>query len=116
MSGRIDYVLARPSGTCALTVPASEVIADEPSLQADGRWLWPSDHLGFASTVSCGPAPSPADTVAVAPTAPADGETATAGGRLPATGATPQLALAMLLAALGVTAAAATRRRRTRAC
>jgi endonuclease/exonuclease/phosphatase family metal-dependent hydrolase len=116
MSGRIDYVLARPSGTCALTVPASEVIADEPSPQADGRWLWPSDHLGFASTVSCGPAPSPADTVAVSPTAPADVENPTAGGRLPATGDTPQLALAMLLAALGITAAAATRRRRTRSC
>jgi endonuclease/exonuclease/phosphatase family metal-dependent hydrolase len=53
MSERIDYVWARPPASCELAVPATGVIGAEPALLADGRWLWPSDHLGFASTVTC---------------------------------------------------------------
>ncbi len=53
MSERIDYVMARPPSTCALSVPASDLIGDTPAALADGTWLWPSDHLGFVSTVGC---------------------------------------------------------------
>ncbi|MGH9274307.1 MAG: endonuclease/exonuclease/phosphatase family protein, partial [Acidimicrobiales bacterium] len=56
MSERIDYVFARPPSTCALAVPASDLLGAEPSRLPDGRWLWPSDHLGFVSAVSCAPA------------------------------------------------------------
>jgi hypothetical protein len=52
MSERIDYVWARP-GSCGLAVPNSDVIANTPTHQSDGRWIWPSDHYGFVSTVRC---------------------------------------------------------------
>ncbi len=74
MSGRIDHVLARPPSGCSLTVPDSDVIGDEPSQQVDGTWLWPSDHLGFASTIACGAAAASA------------AGAATGGAELPATG------------------------------
>ena len=47
MSERIDYVFARG----AVTVLDSRRIADVPLLQPDGRYLWPSDHYGFVTTV-----------------------------------------------------------------
>lgn len=49
---RIDFVFARP-GTCGISVPGSRVFANVPSLQPDGRWLWPSDHLAVVSEVAC---------------------------------------------------------------
>lgn len=48
MSERIDYVFSRGCRT-----RASQVIGDTPQLQPDGRWLWPSDHLGLTSTLAC---------------------------------------------------------------
>ncbi len=53
MKQRIDYVFARKSAHCAIAVPHSERIGDDPALQADGRYLWPSDHYAFTSTVRC---------------------------------------------------------------
>ncbi|MGH2728804.1 MAG: hypothetical protein ACRDKS_17670, partial [Actinomycetota bacterium] len=50
---RIDYVFAR-AGTCALDIADSERIADTPALRPDGTYLWPSDHLAFASDVVLG--------------------------------------------------------------
>ena len=55
MSERIDYVWARPPVACALRVPASQQIGTAPTLLVDGRFLWPSDHLGFVSALACGP-------------------------------------------------------------
>jgi endonuclease/exonuclease/phosphatase family metal-dependent hydrolase len=48
---RIDYVFAR-AGSCGLDIEDSERIADTPALQDDGRYLWPSDHLAFATDVT----------------------------------------------------------------
>jgi len=109
MAGRIDYVLARPPGTCALAVSASDVIADDPSPRPDGQWLWPSDHVGFASTISCGSGAAPGDPVPASPATPAESSGGAPDGRLPATGTAPPVELAALLAALGL-AAAVTRR------
>lgn len=53
MRARIDYVMARPRAGCALKAE-SRRIADVPEPRADGRYLWPSDHYGFVSTVTCG--------------------------------------------------------------
>ena len=53
MATRIDYVWARPSAGCALTATAPATVGATPALQDDGRWLWPSDHLGFRATVAC---------------------------------------------------------------
>lgn len=53
MSERIDYVMARPPSTCALAVPDSDVIGNTATALPDGSWLWPSDHLGFTSTITC---------------------------------------------------------------
>lgn len=53
MSGRIDYVLARPPRGCALRVPDSHTIGTTPTRRADGRYLWASDHVGFVSTIGC---------------------------------------------------------------
>ncbi len=50
---RIDYVFAR-AGSCALDIVDSERIADTPALQDDGTYLWPSDHLAFATDVALG--------------------------------------------------------------
>ena len=53
MKQRIDYVFARKSAHCAANAPNSDRIGDEPALQSDGRYLWPSDHYGFVSTLAC---------------------------------------------------------------
>ena len=50
MGERIDYIWARTSG-CTPTDPA--LVGTKAQLQDDGRWLWPSDHLGLATTASC---------------------------------------------------------------
>jgi len=52
MSERIDYVWAR-RGSCGLAVTNSQLIGNTPTLQSDGRYIWPSDHNGFVSTVRC---------------------------------------------------------------
>jgi endonuclease/exonuclease/phosphatase family metal-dependent hydrolase len=52
-TGRIDYVFAR-GGSCVLSVAGSERIADNPALQDDGTYLWPSDHLGVATDIALG--------------------------------------------------------------
>jgi endonuclease/exonuclease/phosphatase family metal-dependent hydrolase len=54
MTERIDYVWARPTAGCILRVPASQQIGTAPAALADGRFLWPSDHLGFVSDLACG--------------------------------------------------------------
>lgn len=53
MRGRIDFVLARAPRGCALRVPDSRRMADIPTRRADGRFIWPSDHYAFVSTVAC---------------------------------------------------------------
>lgn len=58
MGTRIDYVWARPSGTCHLKAFDARLIGDQPRQDPDspdqGRpWMWPSDHLGVVSSVSC---------------------------------------------------------------
>jgi endonuclease/exonuclease/phosphatase family metal-dependent hydrolase len=53
MDERIDYVLARAPRGCALRVPSSDRIADSSTKRADGRFIWPSDHYAFVSTVGC---------------------------------------------------------------
>ncbi len=53
MSERIDYVLARVRSGCTIRVPDSHMIANTPTQRSDGRYLWPSDHVGFVSVVSC---------------------------------------------------------------
>lgn len=56
VSRRIDHVFARGGTGCALSVDGSEIFGtntekfDPPD---DKRWLWPSDHLGVVSEVSC---------------------------------------------------------------
>jgi len=50
-TARIDYVFAR-AGSCGLDIEDSERIADTPALQDDGTYLWPSDHLAFATDVT----------------------------------------------------------------
>jgi endonuclease/exonuclease/phosphatase family metal-dependent hydrolase len=109
MSERIDYVLARPPSACTLSVPSSEVIGDEPSEQADGRWGWPSDHVGFASTISCAAA-TPSAVAGASPEAPS-APTAT-DGRLPATGGADHLVWAGFLVLAGLAAGAAAARHR----
>lgn len=54
MSERIDYVWARPPAGCSMHVPASQQVGTAPAMLADGRFLWPSDHLGFVSELACG--------------------------------------------------------------
>ena len=53
MSERIDYVWARPPSTCALSPTDVVLVGINPELQPDGRWLWPSDHVGLAATIAC---------------------------------------------------------------
>jgi endonuclease/exonuclease/phosphatase family metal-dependent hydrolase len=53
MSERIDYVFARPPAGCSFRSLRSNVIGNQPAKLADGRWVWPSDHLGMASVVRC---------------------------------------------------------------
>lgn len=48
MQRRIDYVFARGCDS-----RASELIGTNAEQQGDGRWLWPSDHLGLVSTLAC---------------------------------------------------------------
>lgn len=52
MRERIDYVMARPRPGCDLRVE-SHRIGDTPLRRTDGRYVWPSDHYGFVSTVTC---------------------------------------------------------------
>ena len=49
---RIDFVFARP-GTCGLLSRAASVIGTNAVQQDDGRWLWPSDHLGVIAGLRC---------------------------------------------------------------
>jgi endonuclease/exonuclease/phosphatase family metal-dependent hydrolase len=53
MDERIDYVLARARRGCSLRVPSSRRLADVATKRADGRFIWPSDHYAFVSTVGC---------------------------------------------------------------
>jgi endonuclease/exonuclease/phosphatase family metal-dependent hydrolase len=51
---RIDFVFARP-GSCGLASRSSSILGTNAELQPDGRWLWPSDHLGVVSSLQCDP-------------------------------------------------------------
>lgn len=107
MSERIDYVFARPPSTCALTVPASDLLGAEPFRRSDGRWLWPSDHLGFVSSTSCAPAPATVGGGAAPPARPAAPEATDA--RLPATGSSANQWWPAAMLALGLAAVVARR-------
>lgn len=56
-TSRIDFVFARP-GWCGLHSLASSIIGTNAVEQPDGRWLWPSDHLGVVSHVRCDAPPA----------------------------------------------------------
>ena len=79
---RIDYVFAKP-GQCGLRVPASAVIGTNPQRRPDGKWLWPSDHLGVVSELAC--AAAAATPTRATPVAGAGDDTG-APATLPATG------------------------------
>lgn len=49
---RIDFVFARP-GSCGVDALSSRIIGTNAVQQPDGRWLWPSDHLGVVSNLHC---------------------------------------------------------------
>jgi endonuclease/exonuclease/phosphatase family metal-dependent hydrolase len=51
-TNRIDFIFARP-GSCGLVARGAAVIGTNAVEQPDGRWLWPSDHLGVVSTLRC---------------------------------------------------------------
>lgn len=51
---RIDYVWARGDG-CALTTSESVILGTNTRTLATGDHLWPSDHLGVASSTTCNP-------------------------------------------------------------
>ena len=107
MSERIDYVLARPPAGCTLEVTDSRVLGAESTPRTDGRFMWPSDHLGFVSATACSSAePS-------APAPPAALDAAAGGGRLPATGGRDPGPWPVLAAAVGLTVASATGRARS---
>ena len=51
---RTHRLRPRPSARgCSLRVPSSKLIGDVATKRADGRFLWPSDHYAFVSTVGC---------------------------------------------------------------
>jgi endonuclease/exonuclease/phosphatase family metal-dependent hydrolase len=51
-TSRIDFVFARP-GWCGLRTTGAAVVGTNAVQQEDGRWLWPSDHLGVVSSLRC---------------------------------------------------------------
>jgi endonuclease/exonuclease/phosphatase family metal-dependent hydrolase len=51
-TSRIDFIFARP-GSCGLVARGAAVIGTNAVQQPDGRWLWPSDHLGVVTTLRC---------------------------------------------------------------
>jgi endonuclease/exonuclease/phosphatase family metal-dependent hydrolase len=89
VTSRIDYVFARPGG-CGLRAGASEILGNRPAVHQGGS-LWPSDHFGLVSELSC-------SQVAGTGVATDNRAAAPATGRLAATGA--PLPLATALAAL----------------
>lgn len=48
MQARIDYVFAR-----GCTTTGSQIIGTNAQQVGPAQWLWPSDHLGVSSTVTC---------------------------------------------------------------
>ena len=99
MSGRIDYVFVRPPAACALRLTDAERVGDTGTRLVDGRYLWPSDHYGFAASSGCGAAATAAPTS----TSATPNQQPTPAGTLPATGddmpvPVPVLALAFSLA------------------
>lgn len=54
MGERIDYVWAKGNDQCRRPlVTSTGLVGTNVTRLADGRWLWPSDHLGFVSAVTC---------------------------------------------------------------
>ncbi|HVM40165.1 MAG TPA: endonuclease/exonuclease/phosphatase family protein [Acidimicrobiia bacterium] len=51
-TSRIDFVFARP-GSCGLSSLDASIVGTNAVQQPDGRWLWPSDHLGVRTTLRC---------------------------------------------------------------
>ena len=51
MASRIDYVWSRADAPCSFS--AAALLGNDPATQPDGRYLWASDHLGVAATISC---------------------------------------------------------------
>ncbi len=52
LDSRIDFVWAR-GDACTVGASASVIIGDQPIQLDDGRWRWPSDHLGVVSETAC---------------------------------------------------------------
>jgi endonuclease/exonuclease/phosphatase family metal-dependent hydrolase len=48
---RIDYLLMRPGRKGTPEVTEAALFADRPHREADGTWLWPSDHIGVIATL-----------------------------------------------------------------
>lgn len=48
---RIDYLLMRPGRGRAPEIVEVGLFADRPHREADGMWLWPSDHIGVIATL-----------------------------------------------------------------
>jgi endonuclease/exonuclease/phosphatase family metal-dependent hydrolase len=51
-TSRIDFIFARP-GSCGVEARAADLVGTNAEQQADGRWLWPSDHLGVVTSLRC---------------------------------------------------------------
>lgn len=49
---RIDHVFVRTNG-CDLAIAGSTIVGTNAEPLPDGRWRWPSDHLGVASQLAC---------------------------------------------------------------
>ena len=48
---RIDYLMVRMGNGHAPDVTEVGLFADKPNREPDGRWLWPSDHIGVIATL-----------------------------------------------------------------
>jgi endonuclease/exonuclease/phosphatase family metal-dependent hydrolase len=48
---RIDYIFYRPARGAASQIIDARLFADRPHREADGGWLWPSDHIGISATL-----------------------------------------------------------------
>ena len=48
---RIDYLMLRSENGRTPEVSEVGLFADKPNREPEGRWLWPSDHIGVIATI-----------------------------------------------------------------